>query len=154
MESRQPDPELVKLFDGYPVVVTTLVAWGDMDANQHVNNAVYFRYFEHARLRYFEEVGFLKGHIETGVGPILAWTDCRFRRPLTYPDTVSIGTRITDVEADRFAMYTIVVSHAQKLVAAEGQQRIVVFDYHNNRKATLPEALRARIAEFESRSEA
>ena len=64
--------ELVKEF---PVVVTTLVTWGDMDANRHVNHTVYFRYMEHARVWYFRELGFTKLREETGIGPILAWAD-------------------------------------------------------------------------------
>lgn len=143
------DPAVRELLRQFPIVVTTLVAWGDMDANRHVNNVVYFRYIEHARLRYFDALGFLQMQQETGIGPILSWTDCRFRRPLAYPDDVSIGARITDIEADRFVMHTVIVSHAQKQLAAEGQQRVVVFDYHNNQKAPLPDVIRQRINEFE-----
>ena len=95
MERSQLDAAVAELLADFPIVVTTLVAWGDMDANRHVNNVVYFRYIEHARLRYFSELGFLNMQQETGIGPILAWTDCRFRRPLEYPDHVSIGARIT-----------------------------------------------------------
>ncbi len=58
MERSDLDPAVVKLLDGYPIVVTTMVGWGDMDANHHVNNVVYFRYIEHARLHYFRELGF------------------------------------------------------------------------------------------------
>jgi acyl-CoA thioester hydrolase len=152
MEPRVLDPEIAELVKGYPIVVTTLVAWGDMDANRHVNNVIYFRYIEHARLRYFHELGFLDVQQKTGIGPILAWADCRFRRPLSYPDTVSIGTRIREVEADRFVMHSVIVSHAQKQVAAEGQQRVVVFDYRNDRKAPLPEVIRQRIDEYEAQA--
>src|SRR5262245_20383692 len=77
----------------FPVVIEIPIAWGEMDAMQHVNNIVYFRYVESARMAYFERIGFLEHQRVTGVGPILAWTNCRFRRPLTYPDTVRVGTR-------------------------------------------------------------
>jgi acyl-CoA thioester hydrolase len=150
LDTSQFDPAVAELLAGYPIVVTTMVAWGDMDANAHVNNAVYFRYIEHARLRYFDVLGFLQMQVDTGIGPILAWTDCRFRRPLSYPDTVSIGTRIRDIEADRFVMDAVIVSHNLKQVAAEGQQRVVVYDYRQQQKAPLPEVIRRRIAEFES----
>jgi acyl-CoA thioester hydrolase len=143
------DRELRQLVAGYPILVTTMVAWGDMDANRHVNNVVYFRYIEHGRLHYFYELGFIAHQIETGVGPILAWTDCRFRRPLSYPDTVTIGTRIRDVQDDRFVMDALIVSHAQRQVVAEGQQRVVVYDYRKNEKAPLPDVIRRRIADFE-----
>ena len=152
MEPIEFDPAVAELVRGYPIVVTTMVGWGDMDANSHVNNVIYFRYIEHARLRYFNELGFSAMQQESGIGPILSWTDCRFRRPLAYPDDVSIATRIRDIEADRFVMDSIIVSHALKAVAAQGQQRVVVYDYRNNCKAPLPDVIRQRIEEFESRA--
>jgi len=152
VESPPFDKAVADLLAGFPIIVTTMVAWSDMDANRHVNNVVYFRYIEHARLKYFHDMGFLSMQQETGIGPILAWTDCRFRRPLSYPDTVSIGTRIRDIERDRFVMDAVIVSHAQRQLAAQGQQRIVVYDYRNNQKAPLPDAIRKRIAEIERAS--
>jgi acyl-CoA thioester hydrolase len=152
VDGKEVDPAVAQLVAGFPIVVTTMVAWGDMDANRHVNNVIYFRYIEHARLQYFGDLGFSRMQQETGIGPILAWTDCRFRRPLAYPDTVSIGTRIRDVEADRFVMDSVIVSHALKAIAAEGQQRVVIYDYRNNCKAPLPEVIRQRIAKFEGQA--
>ncbi len=55
----------------FPVVLAIPVAWGDMDAMGHVNNTVYLRYFESARIAYFERVGFLEEMASSGVGPIL-----------------------------------------------------------------------------------
>jgi acyl-CoA thioester hydrolase len=149
VERAQLDPAVAELLREFPIVVTTMVGWGDMDANSHVNNAVYFRYIEHARLKYFGDLGFSRLQHEIGIGPILAWTDCRFRHPLSYPDDVSIGARIFDVEDDRFMMHSIIVSHAKKHVAAEGKQRVVSYDYRHHHKATLPDEVRRKIEEFE-----
>ena len=44
------------LLVGYPVVVELPVAWGEMDSYHHVNNVVYFRYLENARLEYFRRL--------------------------------------------------------------------------------------------------
>ena len=60
-----------ELLGSFPVVVAIPVAWGDMDAFQHVNNTVYFRYFESARIAYFERLEFMELMQATGVGPIL-----------------------------------------------------------------------------------
>ena len=152
MDNGLLDAEVAKHLAGYPVVVTTLVGWGDMDANRHVNNVIYFRYMEHARLHYFGEMGFSSEQRATGIGPILSWTDCRFRRPLAYPDYVSIGTKISEIEADRFMMNTVIVSHALKDVAAHGQQKLVIYDYHHHHKAPLPDEIRQRIIEIEARA--
>ena len=64
----------VELLAGFPVVVEQAVAWGDMDSYQHVNNVVYFRYFENARLEYFRRLDWFEFEKETGVSPILAST--------------------------------------------------------------------------------
>jgi acyl-CoA thioester hydrolase len=140
-----------ELLEGYAVVIETPVAWGEMDSLGHVNNIVYFRYFESARMAYFGEVGFWNHMEETGVGPILASTQCRFRLPLEYPDTVSIGARSRDIGDDRFVMEYIVVSHRHRKVAAEGSGLIVVYDYRAKRKAPLPDEIRRRIEAIESK---
>lgn len=152
MKRSELPPAVAKLLEGYPIVVTTMVGWGDMDANHHVNNVMYFRYIEHARLHYFRVLEFSRSQTESGIGPILAWADCRFRRPLEYPDTVSIGIRIRDVESDRFAMETVIVSHDLEDIAATGQQKLVSYDYRAKQKTPLPEVVRHRIEAFESGS--
>jgi len=129
----------------YPVIVESPVIWGDMDAYEHVNNTVYFRYFESARIAFFDQLKFKEVKDETGVGPILASTQCRFRIPLTYPDTVSIGARVTDVQNDRFTMHYRVVSHQHKKIAAEGEGLLIAYDYKALTKAALPEIIFQRI---------
>ena len=114
-----------------------------MDAFAHVNNTVYFRWFESARIAYFDRVDFRGGGSHDGVGPILASTQCRFRRPLVYPDAVRVGTRVTDIGVDRFTMEYRVVSEATGQLAADGSGVVVAFDYRAGRKAGLPPAVRA-----------
>ena len=133
------------MLEGYPVVVEVPVAWGEMDAFQHVNNIVYFRYFESVRMACFRRVGLPELHERTGIGPILASTSCRFKFPLAYPDTVSVATRISSVEETRFGMDYLVVSHAHQRVAAEGEGLIVTYDYREKRKAPVPDEIRDRL---------
>src|SRR5262245_30663280 len=123
-----------ELLTAFPIVVTIPVAWGEMDAFQHVNNSVYFRYFESARIAYFERLEFMEYMQTTGVGPILASTQCRFRIPLTYPDVVRVGAKIADIADDRFVMRYAVVSQRLQKLAAEGEGVIVSFNYRENQK--------------------
>lgn len=139
-----------QLLEGYPVIIEIPVAWGEMDSLQHVNNIVYFRYFESARMAYFQEIDIWSYMDETGVGPILASTECKFRIPLSYPDTVSVGTRIIDVAEDRFVMKYVVISHQHQRLAAEGEGLIVSYDYRAKKKAPLPLEIKARIKALES----
>ena len=83
-----------ELLSAFPVVIEIPVAWGEMDAFQHVNNVVYFRYFETGRIAYFERTVMRSAMNTTGLGPILATASCKFKFPLTYPDTVLVGVRV------------------------------------------------------------
>ena len=138
------------LLQAFRVIVVQDVAWGDMDAYRHVNNVVYFRYFENARLEYLRRLAWGAPAPPTGVGPILASTQARFRRALTYPDAIAIGARVVDLQPDRFVLEHKIVSRALGEVATEGQAVIVSFDYAAGRKAPLPEAVAERIRELES----
>lgn len=134
----------------FPVRVEIPVAWGEMDAFGHVNNVVYFRYFESARIKCFEAVDYMALTSRSGLGPILAATDCRFRLPLEYPDTVTAAARIGAIEADEFMMHYLVFSQRHQRVAAEGSGRIVSYDYRNKCKAPIPQELSARLAALAS----
>lgn len=136
-----------------PVIITIPVAWGEMDAFQHVNNVIYFKYFESVRIAYFEKLEMMGLMEETGIGPILASTQCRYKIPLTYPDTVSVGTRVSDIKDDRFVMEYIVFSPKLNAVAAEGEGLIVAYDYRKGGKSRLPEALKQRIRTIEGITE-
>lgn len=136
----------------FPVVIQLPVVWGEMDAYGHVNNIIYFRYFESARMAYFEKIGFAETREQTGVGPILASTSCRFKRALTYPDTIHVGTRVRHMGEDRFTMEYRVVSEAHQAVAAEGEGLIVSYDYRSNVKAPLPKSVREGIETLEGKA--
>ena len=133
----------------FPVTIDVPVAWGDMDALGHVNNTVYLRWFESARIAYFDRVGWVLESGERGVGPILARTQAVFRSALAYPDRVRVGARVTALCEDRFTMLYRVVSEAQGRVACEGDARVVSFDYGAKAKSPLPDAVRQGIEALE-----
>jgi acyl-CoA thioester hydrolase len=130
---------------GFPVVVEQAVVWGEMDAYRHVNNVVYFRYFENARLEFFRRVDWPAFEKETGIGPILHSTRARFRRALTYPDTILIGARVSQLGEDRLTLEHRIVSKASGAVVTEGEGVVVAFHYERAEKVALPEELLRRI---------
>jgi acyl-CoA thioester hydrolase len=134
---------------GFPVVVAMDVAWGEMDSYAHVNNVVYFRYFENARLDYLSRVGWLDLMRDTGVGPILHSTHARFRKALSYPDRILVGARVITIEPDRVTFEHRLVSGKWDDLAAAGQSVIVCYDYRGNRKAAIPDHIRERIDRLE-----
>jgi len=86
---------------------------------------------------------------KTGIGPILASTQCRYKIPLTYPDHVTVGAKVETIEKDRFIMKYAVISHKFKKIAASGEGVLVTFDYQNNKKALIPDEIRKRIIDLE-----
>jgi acyl-CoA thioester hydrolase len=132
----------------FPIVVEFDVAWGDMDSYAHVNNVVYFRYFENARIVWLDRVGWMRSREETGQGPIIASTSARYRKPITYPDRVQVGVRAKDVKDDRVTIEYRLISENWDAVAAEGEAVVISYDYRNARKCPIPDAIRAAIREL------
>jgi len=91
--------------------------------------------------------------VRTGIGAILASTSSRFKIPLTYPDRVLVGAKVTNIGEDRFVMDHRLVSVNHQKVAAEGDAVIVAFDYPEKNKAPLSAELKQRILDLESKQE-
>ena len=142
-------PSSHPLLEGCALSVQIPVTWGQMDSFAHVNNIQYFKWFEDVRMAYFQASGIFDHMSAHSVGPILARTQCRFIIPLTFPDIVHLGTRIDDIGDDRFTMVYRVVSEARDALAAEGEGRIIMFDYERNTKAPIPDAIRRKMSQLD-----
>jgi acyl-CoA thioester hydrolase len=141
------DTELAK----WPVAVEIPVAWGDMDSFGHVNNTVYLRWFETARIAYFERTGVVDRMESEGVGPILARTSIDFRLPVQYPDSVRAEATVTRIGKTSFVMGYRVLSTAHGgAVAAEGDGVVVMLDYVKGEKVPLSETERLAIRDLEA----
>lgn len=120
-----------------------------MDAFGHVNNVVYFRWCESVRVRYLELAGLADMMDANQVGPILAAIDCHYRRQLTYPDQVLVGSKMLRIGHSSMAMQHVLFSEEQQAVVAEGEATIVAFDYREQRPVEVPESVRQKIARLE-----
>lgn len=132
----------------WPITAHRPVLWGDMDALGHVNNTVYFRWFEEARIALLDAVGLRARRATTGSGPILATSSCRFRLPLTYPDTVSVHTGVSHIGHTSFTLVYELYSAEYRAVAAQGDSVVVHFDYRAGAKAPLPEVVRRALTDL------
>ena len=138
-----------ELLKDFSFMVDLKIEWGDMDALQHVNNIEYFKYFQVARIAYFEKINSDSVFGETPIPLILASTQCKFIYPLTFPDSVSVGVRVDAMADQYFTMKYSVVSHKHQRLAAIGDAKVVMFDYVNNQKASIPNEIRKTIIDLE-----
>jgi acyl-CoA thioester hydrolase len=134
----------------YPVSVAVPVAWGEMDAFEHVNNVNFARWVETGRVAYFTRLGLMCPQREDGVGPILARLSVDYLRPVSFPDTVRVDATVTRIGKSSLTMAYRIWSQEQHAEAARGEDVIVVFDYTAGRKAPVDEALRAAIHALEA----
>jgi acyl-CoA thioester hydrolase len=135
----------------HPVTISLPVQWGDQDAFNHVNNVVYYRWMESARIEYFRQVGLGVGISPQGIGPILASLKCDFRRQLAYPDTILISSSIASIGRTSLKMAHLIYSTAQQTIVAEGDSVIVMFDYRTQKPLVVSDEIRAAIDALEAR---
>ena len=129
--------------DSYPVQLEIPVAWGDMDAFGHVNNTVYLRWFESARIAFFERIDIGASRPEK-VGPILASTTCDYLTPVAYPATVVVGARPQRVGNTSFVIEHLATKDGAPV--ARGSAVVVLIDYQTGEKIRVPDEIRAAVA--------
>lgn len=134
----------------FAVIIQLPILWGDMDAFGHVNNVRYFRYFESARVHYFEQIGEMGEKEKSGIGPILKETSCKYLLPLVYPDNISVGCRTSRFSASEIEQEYLIHSQHQDQVAAVGMCRIVAYDYASLQKSSFPEQVLGLIEQIDS----
>jgi len=143
--------EMDNLRAGFPVWVTLPVQWGDQDAFGHVNNTVYFRWFESARIAYGARIELSESGDGRKIAPILAAINCNYRRQLKYPDTVQVGARIVRIGRSSLTMEHRLVSESWRAIVAEGDSTLVAFDYSAQKAVPVPAAVRTRIEQLEGK---
>ncbi len=137
--------EIHPLLSDCVLTYTHKVAWGEMDAYNHVNNTVYFRYFENTRMLHFQMLGLADLKEKTNLGPILGETRCRFKAPLTFPDTVHVGVKVKDAGDDHFTHIYTMVSERLNCIAAEGDGKIIFYDYNAGCRANMPDDIKRKL---------
>jgi len=130
----EPQPKLVH---------TSLIPirWGDMDAYGHVNNTVYFRFMEQARVEYLEGLGYKA--MPHGTAPVIISTACTFMIPFTYPGTVEL--KMYAGKPGRSSIPTRFEFRLQGCdsLYATGEAKIVWMDVATGRSVSIPDSLRA-----------
>jgi acyl-CoA thioester hydrolase len=116
------------------------IRWGDMDALGHVNNTVYFRYMEQARIEWL--FGLYPERSAFGrTGPVIVNASCTFLEPLVYPGEVEVRMYLGD--AGRSSVGTSYDLLREGRIVAEGAAKVVWVDFATGRSAPLPDIIAA-----------
>jgi len=118
--------------------------WGDMDAMAHLNNVMYFRLMEEARIQWFRQFGFAT--LPTGEAPILAHAACDFVRAMSYPGVALVRQTVTRVGRSSVEMNLVLEKKDEPgVIYATGRTVIVWYDYAAGKSKPWPEAIRETI---------
>ena len=136
--------------EGYALTVPVEVRFRDMDSMGHVNNAVYFTYFENARIAYWRAVPGIRSR--RNLDYILARAECDFKSPTTLEDDLCCHVRVAFFGRSSFAFDYLLRDERTGRVVAEGRTVQVMYDYTVRRSRPLDPEVKKAIEEFEGRA--
>ncbi len=127
----------------FPYSLPITVAFRDIDALGHVNNAVYLSYFEQARIGYSFRL--VNGATVKDLTFILAEASVSYLRPVYFGDQLEVGVRVSEIGTKSFVMeYGIRNQHAE--IVARGRTVQVWFDYDTRRSVPVSDEFRQTVA--------
>ncbi|MEB4802315.1 thioesterase family protein [Acinetobacter soli] len=136
----------MKELNQHPVIHEQAVAWGDMDAFGHVNNVLYYRYIESARIKYMDILDFFAAEVYT----VVASNQCKYLKPVFYPDTLKITASIEEIRTSGFKMTYQIWSTTQNAWVASAEAIMVVVDKNTLKKQAIPDNIKNKIIELET----
>lgn len=120
------------------------IRWGDMDAMSHVNNTVYFRYLEIARIDWMRSIGCQPN--PQGQGPLIVNAFCSFYRQLEYPGDVLLKMYVSDPGRSSFESWaTMERADDPGVIYAAGGATTVWVDFPAHKSAALPDWVRQHL---------
>ncbi len=117
-----------------------------MDALGHVNNAMYFRYMEQARIEWIERMGFVASNMHAE-SPVIINAACTFLIPITYPATVDVDMWAGPPSRSSFMTWYELRVDGDERLFAEGSAKIVWMNTATGRSTPIPDALRQWLTE-------
>ena len=118
------------------------IRWGDMDAMGHVNNTVYFRFMEQARIAWFESL-LPRDEAWKSRGIVIVNASCTFKRAMNYPGTVAVSVYVGPPGGSSVpTFYELAIEGEQY---ADGAATVVFVDMARQKPVRIPESIRARL---------
>lgn len=115
------------------------VRFRDLDALNHVNNAVFNTYFEEARVQFIEEIPEFKSSVQSGFSFVLVHLELDYVKPILFKDTILIGSAVEEFGNSSIQGFQAIYSKQDHELKAVAKTTGVWFDLKKNRPARLPE---------------
>jgi acyl-CoA thioester hydrolase len=112
------------------------IDWSELDLFAHVNNVMYAKYIQAARVNFMEKVGIIKSYEDHKIGFMVAATSILFYKPLFYPGTITIRTTVKETKNTSFILEHDIFND-EDVLCARGEDVIVYFDFNKQEKLML-----------------
>jgi len=122
-----------------------------MDAMGHVNNTVYFRYMEQARISWFEQL-VPEDEVWQSTGIVIVNASCNYKRPITYPGIVEVKLLVGPPGGSSTPTFYELRVDGDPVPYADGAAVVVFVDMKTQKPARIPEGIRQRLLESEVRT--
>jgi acyl-CoA thioester hydrolase len=134
----------------YPVRLSIVIDWSELDIFGHVNNLEFLKYVQAARVRYWELIELYNYFRETNIGPVLVSVHCDFKKPLHYPGTVTSTCGLRSIKNSSFGLSHRIIDEKGD-VAAVAEDVMVLYDFNKREKALIPNWMRKNIQTLETK---
>jgi acyl-CoA thioester hydrolase len=128
----------------FPHVLDITTRWADNDAYGHINNSVYYFYFDTIVNRFLIEQGGLDIKTSTVIGLVVE-TQCNYFSPMAYPDLVRAGLRVAHIGTSSVRYEIGLFRNDEDIASAQGHFVHVYVDRATSKPVPLPERLRAAV---------
>lgn len=147
MSEMRPAKPLPEAREAYRAFRTIGTRWMDNDAYGHVNNVVYYSWFDTAVNAHLIEAGVLDIHEGTTIGLVIE-TQCNYFAPLAFPQDVEAGLRVAHAGTSSVRYEVGLFAKGEPLTAAKGHFIHVYVDKATRRPVPLPADLKAVLEEL------
>lgn len=124
--------------------LTLRIDWSELDLFGHVNNVMFYKYIQAARVRFWEQIGLYDQFKNDGIAPLLASATIDFKKPLMYPGNVIIQYTPAFIKNTSFGLEYSLLNDKNEIVAF-GRDTMVLYDFNKNEKLNIPDNLRENI---------
>ena len=124
--------------------ITLRIDWSEIDSFGHVNNVMFMKYVQAARLNFVAEIGLMQLHRTENIGFMVAETNCQFKKELHFPGYVTINTNALYAKNTSFSLEHK-LSNEDGEIAAIARDVLVVYDFNKNEKCLIPEVIREKL---------
>lgn len=112
------------------------IDWSELDVFNHVNNVMFAKYMQAARVQFMEHLGIMQSYQTNKIGFMVAATSVIYLKPLHYPGNIVIKTHVKEIKTTSFILMHAIYNDQNEL-SASGEDVIVYYDFNTNAKLLL-----------------